>query len=114
MAELDVKERQAGDVTILDLNGSVRIGDGAVALRQAVRNLVDGGKGKILLNLAGVSKMDSSGLGDLIASYTTVNNAGGQLKLLNTENIKDLLVMTKLWTVFDVHDSEATALNSFN
>jgi len=114
MAELDVKERQAGDVTILDLNGSVRIGDGAVALRTAVRNLVDGGKGKILLNLAGVSKMDSSGLGDLIASYTTVNNAGGQLKLLNTENIKDLLVMTKLWTVFDVHDSEATALNSFS
>ena len=113
MAELELKERQAGDVTILDMKGAVRIGDGAKALREIVRSLVDEGKKKILLNLEGVNKMDSSGLGELIASYTTVNTAGGQLKLLNTDNIRDLLVMTKLVTVFDAYDNEAEALESF-
>jgi anti-sigma B factor antagonist len=114
MAELDVKERQAGDVTILDLNGSVRIGDGCVAMRNAVRQLVDGGKNKILLNLGSVRYMDSSGIGELIANLTTVTRAGGQLKLLNlTDKITDLLVITKLLTVFDVYEGEAEALNSF-
>jgi len=114
MAELEVKERPAGDVTILDLIGSVRMGEGAVSLRNAIRGLVDQGKKKILLNLAGVKNIDSSGIGELIANYTTISRDGGQLKLLNlTEKIQNLLVITKLLTVFDAYDSEADALNSF-
>ena len=114
MAELDVRERQAGDVTILDLNGSVRMGEGAIALRNAIRSLVDQGKKKILLNLGGVKNIDSSGIGELIANYTTISRDGGQLKLLNlTEKIQNLLVITKLLTVFDSYDNEAEALNSF-
>ena len=80
MAELDVKERQAGDVSILDLTGAVRIGEGSVALRNAIRGLVDESKNKILLNLAGVKYMDSSGIGELIANYTTVSRGGGPYK----------------------------------
>ena len=114
MAELDVKERPAGDVTILDLNGSVRMGEGAVSLRNAIRGLADQGKKKILLNLAGVKNIDSSGIGELIANYTTITRDGGQLKLLNlTEKIQNLLVITKLLTVFDSYDNEPDALNSF-
>lgn len=114
MAELDVKERQAGDVTILDMSGAVRIGQGSVALRDSVRTLVEGGKKKILLNLGGVSYIDSSGIGELIANYTTVSREGGQLKLLNlTDKIQNLLVITKLLTVFDSYDNETEALNSY-
>jgi anti-sigma B factor antagonist len=114
MAELDLKERQAGDVTILDLGGSVRMGEGAIALRNAIRGLVEQGKKKILLNLASVKNIDSSGIGELIANYTTISRDGGQLKLLNlTEKIQNLLVITKLLTVFDSFDNEADALNSF-
>ncbi len=114
MAELEVTERQAGDVTILDMNGSVRMGEGAISLRNSIRGLVDSGKKKILLNLSGVKNIDSSGIGELIANYTTVSRDGGQLKLLNlTEKIQNLLVITKLLTVFDSFDNEAEALNSF-
>jgi anti-sigma B factor antagonist len=114
MAELDVSERQAGDITILDMRGAVRIGEGSVALRDSVRGLVDGGKKKILLNLGGVSYIDSSGIGELIANYTTVSRQGGELKLLNlTDKIQNLLVITKLLTVFDSYDNEPEALNSF-
>ena len=114
MAELEVTERQAGDVTILDMNGSVRMGEGAISLRNSIRGLVDAGKKKILLNLGGVKNIDSSGIGELIANYTTVSRDGGQLKLLNlTDKIQNLLVITKLLTVFDSFDNEAEALNSF-
>ena len=114
MAELDVKERQAGDVTILDLSGDVRIGEGAISLRDSIRNLADQGKKKVLLNLAGVKYMDSTGVGELIANYTTISRQGGQLKLLNlTDRIQNLLVITKLLTVFDSYDNEAEALKSF-
>lgn len=114
MAELDVSERQAGDVTILDLNGSVRMGDGAITLRNALRGLIEQGKKKILLNLGSVKNIDSSGIGELIANYTTLSRDSGQLKLLNlTEKIRDLLVITKLLTVFDAYDNEAEALNTF-
>ena len=114
MAELDVKERQAGDVTILDLSGEVRIGEGAVSLRDSIRNLSDQGKKKVLLNLAGVKYMDSTGVGELIANYTTITRQGGQLKLLSlTDRIQNLLVITKLLTVFDSYDNEAEALKSF-
>ena len=114
MAELDLKERQAGDVTVLDLTGEVRIGEGSIALRDAIRNLADSGKKKVLLNLAGVKYMDSSGIGELIANYTTISRQGGQLKLLNlTDKIQNLLVITKLLTVFDAYEDEAEALKSF-
>ena len=114
MAELDVRERHAGDVTILDLSGSVRMGEGCISLRNSIRGLADGGRKKILLNLASVKNVDSSGIGELIANYTTITRDGGQLKLLNlTEKIRDLLVITKLLTVFDAYDNEAEALNTF-
>ena len=114
MAQLNINQRQAGDVSVLDLDGEVRIGDSSTALRTAIRNLVGGGNQKILLNLAGVKYIDSSGIGELIANYTTVGRGGGQLKLLNlTDKVQDLLVITKLLTVFDVYDNEADALSSF-
>ena len=113
MAQLNIKERQAGDVAILDLDGDVRMGDSATALRGAIRSLVAGGNQKILLNLAGVKYIDSSGIGELIANYTTVGRSG-QLKLMHlTDKVQDLLVITKLLTVFDVYDDEAEALSSF-
>ena len=114
MAELELKERQAGDVTILDLSGAVRIGEGSIALRDAIRDLSADGKKKLLLNLAGVNYVDSSGIGELIANYTTVSRQGGQLKILNlTDRIQNLLVITKLLTVFDVYENESEALKSF-
>ena len=114
MAELNIRQRQAGDVVILDLNGEVRIGDSATALRGAIRGLIASGNKKILLNLAGVKYIDSSGIGELIANYTTVGRGGGQLKLLSlTEKVQDLLVITKLLTVFDVYEEESEALSSF-
>ena len=114
MAELGLKERQAGDVTILDLTGEVRIGEGSVALRDSIRNLADQGKKKVLLNLAGVKYIDSSGIGELIANYTTISRQGGQLKLLKlTDRVQNLLVITKLLTVFDSYDDESEALKSF-
>ena len=101
-------------MTILDLSGAVQSETAAIAMRNAVRQLVEGGKNKILLNLGSVKYMDSSGIGELIANLTTVNRTGGQLKLLNlTDKITDLLVITKLLTVFDVYEGEAEALNSF-
>src|ERR1051325_11271049 len=114
MAELSIRERQAGAVTVLDLEGKITIGEGNVALRSAVRHLVDEGKKKILLNLAGVSYLDSSGIGELVSSHTTINKVQGQLVLLNlTKKLQDLLTITKLLTVFDVYDAEEEALSNF-
>ncbi len=114
MAELDISERQAGDVTILDLNGKVTLGEGSVALRSAIRRLLGEGKKKILLNLGKVGYVDSSGIGELVSSFTAVNKEDGTLKLLNlTEKIQDLLAITKLLTVFDTFDSEEDALASY-
>lgn len=114
MAELNLTERQAGDVTILDMSGKVTIGEGSVALRTTIRRLLGDGKKKILLNLGGVGYIDSSGIGELVSSFTAVNKEDGTLKLLNlTQKIQDLLAITKLLTVFDVFDSESDALSSF-
>ena len=114
MAELNIRERQAGDVTILDMDGKITIGEGSVALRSAVRRLIEENKKKILLNLANVGYVDSSGIGELVSSFTTVNREGGQLKLLNlTQKLQDLLGITKLLTVFDVYDNESDALSSY-
>ena len=114
MAELNISERQVGDVTLLDMSGKITIGEGSVALRTAIRRLLEEGKKKILLNLAGVGYIDSSGIGELVSSYTAINNAQGQLKLLSlTEKLRDLLAITKLLTVFDTYESEEEALSSF-
>ncbi len=114
MSQLSIKDRTIGEVTILDLSGKITIGEGSVQLREAVRRLLDDGKKKILLNLGEVAYVDSSGIGELVSSYTTTNNQGGQLKLLNlTKKIQDLLMITKLLTVFETFDSEASALESF-
>lgn len=114
MAELNISERQAGDVTILDLNGKITIGEGSVALRNTIRRLLGEGKKKILMNLGEVGYIDSSGIGELVSSFTTVNRENGQLKLLNlTQKVQDLLAITKLLTVFDTFDSEQDALNSY-
>ena len=114
MAELNITERQAGDITILDMDAKVTIGEGSVALRTTIRRLLGEGKKKILLNLGRVGYVDSSGIGELVSSFTAVNKEEGSLKLLNlTQKIQDLLAITKLLTVFDVYDSEADALSSF-
>ena len=114
MAELNISERQAGDVTVLDLSGKITIGEGSVSLRSAIKRLIEEGKKKILLNLAQVGYVDSSGIGELVSSYTTIGRENGQLKIVNlTQKIQDLLAITKLLTVFDVYDDEPTALNSF-
>jgi anti-sigma B factor antagonist len=114
MSDINISERQAGDVTILDLEGKVTIGEGSVALRNAIRRLLGEGKNKILLNLGSVGYIDSSGIGELVSSFTAVNKEGGVLKLLNlTQKIQDLLAITKLLTVFEVFEDEAEALASF-
>ena len=114
MAELNISELQGGDVTVLDMSGKITIGEGSVALRMAIRRLLEESKKRILLNLAGVNYIDSSGIGELVSSYTAINKEGGQLKLLNlTQKLQDLLTITKLLTVFDVYESESEALESF-
>ena len=111
---MKVTTRQIDGVTILDLSGRITLGEGSVQLRDAIRDLLSKGSKLILLNLADVNYIDSSGIGELVSAYTTVRNQGGELKLLNlTKKVHDLLQITKLYTVFDVKDDEATAIASF-
>ena len=111
---MKIVERQVGDVVILDLHGKILIGEGDDALRDAVTRVVDGGKTKILLNLADVPYVDSAGLGEIVRCYTTVSRKGGRLKLVNlTKKIQDLLAITKLLTVFECYDSEEEGVRSF-
>jgi anti-sigma B factor antagonist len=106
--------REVSGVTIVDLSGKITLGEGGITLREEVRKLLAAGSKKIVLNLAEVNYIDSSGLGELVSAYTAVKNAGGELKLLNlTSKVRDLLVITKLVTVFDVKDDEASAVSSF-
>lgn len=106
--------RQVGDVSVVDVAGRITLGEGSSALRDLLREMVGKDQKKILLNLGEVSYIDSSGIGELVSGFTTVTNQGGQLKLLNlTKRVKDLLQITKLYTVFDVHDDEAGAVRSF-
>ena len=114
MINLYINERRVGDVTVLDLKGRVRVGGSALALHKAIRCLVEEGKTQILLNLSGVVHIDSSGLGELISSHVTLNNRGGVIKLAHlTEGLQNLMMITKLLTVFDVYDNETKALASF-
>ena len=106
--------RQVGDVTVIDVAGRITLGEGSSVLRDALRDLVNKNQKKILLNLGEVSYIDSSGIGELVSGFTTVTNSGGALKLLNlNKRVKDLLQITKLYTVFDVHEDEAGAIRSF-
>ncbi|MGQ9635322.1 MAG: STAS domain-containing protein [Bryobacteraceae bacterium] len=111
---IQVTNRQVGDVTVVDVAGRITLGEGASALRENIRDLVAKGNKKILLNLSDVSYIDSSGIGELVSAFTTVTNQGGTLKLLGlTKRVKDLLQITKLYTVFEVFDSEPIAVRSF-
>jgi anti-sigma B factor antagonist len=111
---MKITTRQVDGVTILDLSGRITLGEGSVMLRDAVRDLLAKGSKQILLNLGDVNYIDSSGIGELVSAYTTARNQGGELKLLNlTKKVHDLLQITKLYTVFDVKDDEASAIASF-
>lgn len=106
--------RQVGDVNVVDVAGRITLGEGSSALRDALRDMVTKNQKKILLNLGEVSYIDSSGIGELVSGFTTVTNSGGELKLLNlNKRVKDLLQITKLYTVFDVHEDEAGAIRAF-
>lgn len=106
--------RQVGDVTVIDAVGRITLGDGASAFRDTIRSLTAAGQKKLLLNLAEVSYIDSSGIGEMVSGFTTVANQGGVLKLLNlNKRVKDLLQITKLYTVFEVFDEEPAAVRSF-
>jgi anti-sigma B factor antagonist len=108
------KIRDVGDVRILDLEGKITIGGGDVELRQLVEQSLETGKHKVLLNLAAVSHVDSSGIGEMVGCYTTVARRGGSMKLLNlTQKIQDILTVTQLITVFDVYDNESEAVSSY-
>ena len=114
MINLYINERRVGDVTVLDMKGRVRLGGGTISLHKAIRCLVEEGKMQILLNLASVTHIDSSGLGELISSHITLNAKGGEIKLMHlTESLRELMTITKLLTVFDVYDDEPEALSSF-
>jgi anti-sigma B factor antagonist len=106
--------RQAGEVAVVDFSGKITLGEGSAMLRRMIRELVEGGQRKILLNLSDVDYIDSSGIGELVAAYTTVRTASGELKILNlTKRVHDILQITRLFTIFDVQSDEASALNSF-
>ena len=107
--------RQVGDVTVIDAVGRITLGEGSSTFRDLIRDMAAAGNKKILLNLGEVSYIDSSGIGELVSGFTTITNHGGSLRLLNlTKRVKDLLQITKLYTVFEVHDDEAHAVRSFS
>jgi anti-sigma B factor antagonist len=111
---LKINIRETPQAAILDLSGRVTLGEGLGDLRDSIREALSGDHKNILLNLADVSYIDSSGLGQLIGSYATVTDRGGQMKLLNLQKkVVDLLQITKLLTVFETYTSEAAALASF-
>jgi anti-sigma B factor antagonist len=106
--------RQVDGVNIVDCSGRITLGEGSIVLRDIVKDLLGKGNKKILLNLGDVNYIDSSGIGELVSAFTTVKNQGGELKLLNlTKKVHDLLQITKLYTVFEVHNEEAAAVKSF-
>jgi anti-sigma B factor antagonist len=101
-------------VAVVDMSGRITLGEGSVVLRDSIRDLIGKGNKKILLNLGDVTYIDSSGIGELVSAFTAVRREGGELKLLNlTKKVHDLLQITKLYTVFDIKDDEATAIKAF-
>jgi anti-sigma B factor antagonist len=111
---MKISVRQVDGVTIVDCSGRITLGEGSVTLRDTVREILAKGQKKILLNLADVNYIDSSGIGELVSAFTTTKNQNGELKLLKlTKKVNDLLQITKLYTVFDVKDDETAAVKSF-
>jgi anti-sigma B factor antagonist len=118
MSDIGIKERQVGQITILDTDGQVRIalrfGGSSVPLSKAVDSLLDKGKTQILLNLERVASINARGLGEIVSTYVVVNKSGGQFKLFNLRPlVRELMMTTKLLTVFDVYESESQAVESF-
>jgi anti-sigma B factor antagonist len=114
MPSLFATTRDYSGITLVDLSGRISLGDGSALLRKTVRDLLEEGRTKIILNLGDVNYIDSSGIGELVSGFTAVRNRGGELKLLNlTKKVNDLLQITKLFTVFDVFNDESTAMRSF-
>jgi anti-sigma B factor antagonist len=112
---MKISTRQVDGVTIVDCSGRITLGEGSITLRETITQLLGKGEKKILLNLGDVNYIDSSGIGELVSAFTTVRKQSGDLKLLNlTKKVHDLLLITKLYTVFDVKDDEAVAVKSFN
>src|SRR6202158_1712267 len=106
--------REAAGVTVVDIGGRITLGEGSALLRKTIRELLEDQRTLILLNLADVDYIDSSGIGELVSAYTTVKGRGGDLKLLHlTKKVHDLLQLTKLYTVFEVYTEESAALRSF-
>jgi anti-sigma B factor antagonist len=111
---LTIATREVDGVVVLDLSGRITLGEGSVQLREAIRGLISKGEKNILLNLGDVNYIDSSGLGELVSAFTTAKNQQAEVKLLNlTRKVHDLLQLTKLYTVFDIKDDEASAIASF-
>jgi anti-sigma B factor antagonist len=106
--------REIDDIAIIDFSGKITLGEGSATLRRTIRELIDKGHRKIVLNLGDVDYIDSSGIGELVSGFTTVRNVQGELKLLHlTKRVHDLLQITRLFTVFDVQSDEDNALRSF-
>jgi anti-sigma B factor antagonist len=111
---LSIASREVDGVTVLDLKGRITLGEGSVVVREAVRDLIGKGSKNILLNMGDVNYVDSSGLGELVSAFTTAKNQSAALKMLSlTKKVHDLLQLTKLYTVFDIYDDEASAIASF-
>ena len=112
---LKATSREIGGVTVIDLEGRIALGDGSALLRDLIREKVNGGHKMLLLNLAGVNYIDSTGLGELVSGYRLAKDQGGELKLMNlSKRVSDLLEITKLYSVFDVHNDEVKAVASFS
>jgi anti-sigma B factor antagonist len=112
--ELRATYRDAGVITVVDISGRITLGEGSALLRKTIRELLEDSRTKIVLNLADVNYIDSSGIGELVSAFTATKKAGGDMKLLHlTKKVHDLLQLTKLFTVFDVYSDEPTALASF-
>jgi anti-sigma B factor antagonist len=112
--KMQTSTRQVEDITIVDISGRITVGEGNVMLRETVLGLLDKGNKKLLLNLHNVGYVDSSGIGELVKSYTTVKNQGGQMKLVNlSKRVQDLLQLTRLYSVFEIEPDEASAIQSF-
>ena len=107
--------REVGDVTVIDMDGRITLGEGSALLRDLIRENLARGRKKIVLNLAGIIYIDSTGLGELVSGYRLVKSEGGEIKLLNlNKKVTDLLQITRLYTVFDIHNQETQAVTSFH
>jgi anti-sigma B factor antagonist len=111
---MKIEKRKKGDVVILDLKGKILIGEGIDVLRDSINETISEQETKVLLNFAEVPYLDSTGLGEVVRSYTSIKKAGGVVKIVNlTNKVRDLLSVTKLITVFDTFENEDKAIESY-